>query len=123
MVNRSTPSLTGDEAIATIQRLASKELMAELLYLRDDIDREEPEDGEEPYDLYAAFEDASNQVDFSDNVPRAYMMNIREIMVTLGWYRSISDDELSRMICVSTRGSSKKYEFQYKGLKYIFVSR
>ena len=97
--------------------------MAELLYLRDDIDREEPEDGEELYDLYDAFEDASNQVDFSDNVPRAYMMNIRVIMIALGWYQAISEDELSRMICMSTRGSSKKYEFQYKGQKYIFVSR
>jgi len=123
MVDRSTPSLSGDEAIAMIQRLASKELMTELLYLRDDIDREEPEDGEEPYDLYAAFEDASNQVDFSDNIPRTYMMNIRVIMIALGWYRVVTEEELSRTICMSTRGSSKKYEFQHKGQKYIFVSR
>lgn len=123
--------LSKSDSIALIEQLASKELMVELLYLRDSIDREDPpepgdEDFEfyEPYDLLDAFEDASNQVDSIENCPKQWSTHIREIEIALGWWKSVTDEELSRTIVASTgAGRSKKYAFKHKGLKYIFDAK
>lgn len=109
--------MTVTESITIIEKLANKELMTELLYLRDELERE---DGEY-YDLLSAFEDAAIASGGTD-CQHSYLMNIREIQIALGWYRVITEEELSRTICMSGNKTTKNYNFKHKGLKYVFAS-
>lgn len=120
MVFEKKNLLTHQEQIAIIERLAIKDLMIELLYLRDDLDRAEPEEGEEPYDLWCAFDDAYNQFESNgtSSYPRAMVENFRDIVIAIGWYQEVTEEELSRTI-----STGKKYAFKHKGKKYEFVSR
>ena len=111
--------LTHEQQIAIITRMAIPDMMTELNYLIE-LDREEPEEGEDPYDIWYAFDDALQQ--FEENgaskYPRKMAENFRDISIAIGWYQEVTEEELERTI-----STHKKYAFKYKGKKYDFISK
>lgn len=117
-------NLTADEQIAIIEKMAIKSLMAGLLYLRDELYRDEPMEDDVPYTLLSAFDDVFDRIDALDSYDRkqqysqGYLENVRDIAIAIGWYQEITEDELSRRI-----STGKKYAFKHKNKKYEFISR
>jgi hypothetical protein len=118
-VFNKTNTLTHEQQIAIITSMAIPELMEELNYLLE-LDREEPEEGQAPYDLWYAFDDAYDQFESNgtSNYPRKMVENFRDISIALQWYQEVTEEELERTI-----STHKKYAFKYKGKKYDFVSK
>lgn len=111
--------LTHQQQIDIIKSMAIPDMMVELNYLIE-LDREEPEDGEEPYDLWYAFDDALQQFEENGtaNYPRKMVDNFRDISIAIRWYQEVTEEELDRTI-----STGKKYAFKYKNKKYQFISK
>lgn len=109
-----TYPLPEDEQIEIIGRLANKELMEELVFLRDGVEHDEP------YTFLDAFDDAQSQADGNPDCNKSYVKNIREIQIALGDYIEITEDEISRTVCMG--GRRKAWYFKLNGKKYKFNS-
>ena len=108
--------MTIGEQLSIIEKLANKETMEELLYLRDQIEHEENDEGVVSYNLVDAFDDAYNAMEGNRKLcGRSYIDNLNEIAIAIGWYVEVSDEELERTI-----SPGKKYELKFKNKKYKF---
>lgn len=119
ILKHPTEPVSHELQMAIMLEMAIKEVLEEILYLRDELDREPPEVGDAPYDTYDAFDDIWNKMDGSENqYARKFVDNMRDIAITCGWYRIVTEDELSRTIMSPPR--AKKYAFKHRGNKYKY---
>lgn len=107
--------ISREQQIQIIERLASKDVLSELLYYRDELYRDEPEEGELPYDLRTAYDDVWDLMDGNPDFMRSFVNNMRDIAIAIGQYREVTEEELARTI-----STGKKYAWKHRGKKYEF---
>lgn len=102
-----------DRLRASIEKLASKEIMAELVE-RVEIWNEDPSmhDDGETFDTVDAFIDLDDRAE--EEPWRDLERWCRTILIDAGYYRPINEAELARVIVTS----GKKYSFKLAGVKY-----
>lgn len=107
------PMTNRDRLRAMIKSLAGRALMEEL-QARLWVDRELPEPGELPFDICDAFLDLDDLAE-SDPGWQNFQRGCRTILIHAGFYRPISEEEISRTVCT---GRSRAWAFQDAGIKY-----
>lgn len=94
------------EANSLIRERATADLKDEIEYQMECVeDDRQGSDG--PYDETDALDDTLDRAEGN------LLSHCREIAITLGWYREVSEKELANTIC-----TGKKYDFKLKGKKY-----
>jgi hypothetical protein len=104
-----------------IREMASKFIADEIDFRLNGIERD-PADHEDgwTYTYMDAFNDTVGFIEQNDCFKGSKdLCNIREIQIALGWYREVSEEELSRTFVTS----GKKYSFKLGGKKYTWVGR
>ena len=108
--------MTKEEAIATIRRLATPAVLAELEYWLQ-LDREAPGPGEAPYDLEDALADVSAAAD-DTSYGAGFDLNLRDIQIAIGDYVVVLATELACTVALSAGRPAKGYDFIRRGQKY-----
>jgi hypothetical protein len=89
-----------------------EEIQEQMFYIEED-----RQGAEGVYDETDALNDIMDVTQYNGDAP-IMLKQCREIAIKLGWYKEVSEDELSRTIV--TRG--KKYDFKLDGKKYKWDS-
>ena len=97
---------------ARLQQGVSRDLQNELNHWME-IDRDPPEEGEQPYDVADAFLDVENLSD-TEKAYVEYRAECRRILIDVGYYRIMPQKEIDDTIVTS----GTKWAFKLKGVAY-----
>ena len=98
------------------QLTAYKELAEEIDYQMHSVD-DDREGSDGPYDEVDALEDTMTRAESNGDAPKL-LLQCRKVAIQLGWYREVSEEELSRTI-----STGKKYDFKLDNRKYVWKGR